>query len=45
MYVTKMNDYVYFAGDVAGAGIWAGSFHVIAGSLGIASTQKRTKSL
>jgi hypothetical protein len=45
IYATSIYYYVWFAADVAGHGIWAGSFYVIAGSLGIASAYKRTKSL
>jgi hypothetical protein len=33
------------AANVVGHGIWAGSFYVIAGSLGIAAAYKRTTSL
>ena len=40
IYATELYNYVWF-----GAGIWAGSFYVIAGSLGIAAAYKRTTSL
>ncbi|XP_046463186.1 uncharacterized protein LOC124209286 [Daphnia pulex] len=45
IYAEYVYNYVWFAADVAGTGILSGSFCVIAGSLGIASTKKRTKSL
>ena len=45
IYATELYNYVWFAADVSGYGIWAGSFYVIAGSLGIAAAYKRTKSL
>ena len=41
----ELYNYVWFGADVVGHGIWAGSFYVIAGSLGIAAAYKRTKSL
>ena len=45
IYATELYYYVWFAADVVGHGIWAGSFYVIAGSLGIAAAYKRTKTL
>ena len=43
---TEINYYIYFEiADYVAAGIWGGTFYVIAGSLGIAAAQKRTKSL
>ena len=37
--------YAYFGADVIGHGIWAGSFYLTAGSLGLAAASKRTKGL
>jgi hypothetical protein len=45
IYATELYNYVWFGVDVVGHGIWAGSFYVIAGSLGIAAAYKRTTSL
>ena len=43
---TRIYNNIYFPeADYVGSGIWGGSFYVIAGSLGIAATFKRTKSL
>lgn len=37
--------YVNFPADLIAHGVWAGLFYLTAGSLGIAATRKRTKSL
>ncbi len=38
-------EYTYLPFDKSGHGIWTGVFYLTAGSLGIAATYKRTKSL
>lgn len=42
---TEIYNDVYFGADYVGHGIWAGMFYIVAGSLGIAATSKRTRSL
>lgn len=37
--------YFLYTFDYVGHGIWAGSFYVVAGSLGLASCAKRAKSM